>query len=203
MLTRDLSPLTSLDGGRVGSLHRWYPQASCRVVADVWKKDVWDSGQIWELRFLPSFLDFPKKIAVQKMSGKMPGSPRHPSTRHPSTRHPLLSPWPRSMSFSLSLSLSLSLCGSFLAKTCVGNASAPVVHTKECLRRIASMWPMPYGLECPRRASQIDLRIDASSRALTHRCQTPGQPSGTSKDGKFVSQAQKARVSEKVSHGCP
>ena len=53
-----------------------------RAVADVWEKDVWDF-QAKELRFLPTFLQFLGKIAVQKMSGKTPGSPRHPSSRHP------------------------------------------------------------------------------------------------------------------------
>ena len=41
-------------------------------------------GQVWELRLLPSFfLHFLGKMAVQKMSGKTPASPRHLSTRHP------------------------------------------------------------------------------------------------------------------------
>ena len=31
----------------------------------------------------PLLLHFIGKIAVQKMSGKAPGSPRHPSSRHP------------------------------------------------------------------------------------------------------------------------
>ena len=56
----------------------------CRVVADVWKKDVWEfrakSGSSGSCRL---FLHFLRKIAVQEMSGKTPGSPRHPSSRHP------------------------------------------------------------------------------------------------------------------------
>ena len=40
-------------------------------------------GQVWEVRFLPSFPSFPRKFAVQKMSGRTPGGPRHPSSRHP------------------------------------------------------------------------------------------------------------------------
>ena len=36
----------------------------------------------------PLFLHFLGKIAVQKMSGKTPGSPRHPSTRHPRPTEP-------------------------------------------------------------------------------------------------------------------
>ena len=55
-----------------------------RVVADVWEKDVWefqaDFGSSGSYRF---FLHFLGKIAVQEMSGKMPGTPRHPSSRHP------------------------------------------------------------------------------------------------------------------------
>ena len=55
-----------------------------RVVADVWEKDVWEfqakSGSSGSCRL---FLHFLRKIAVQKMSGKTPGSPRHPSSRHP------------------------------------------------------------------------------------------------------------------------
>ena len=55
-----------------------------RVVADVWKKDVWEfqakSGSSGSCRLFRHFLG---KIAVQEMSGKTPGSPRHPSSRHP------------------------------------------------------------------------------------------------------------------------
>ena len=47
-----------------------------RVVADVWEKDVWEfqvkSGSSGSCRL---FLHFLGKIAVQKTSGKMPGSP--------------------------------------------------------------------------------------------------------------------------------
>ena len=54
------------------------------MVADVWEKDVWEfqvksgSSGSWRL-----FLHFLGKIGVQKMSGKTPESPRHPSSRHP------------------------------------------------------------------------------------------------------------------------
>ena len=55
-----------------------------RKVADVWKKDVWEfqakSGSSGSCRL---FLHFLRKIAVRKMSGRTPGSPRHPSCRHP------------------------------------------------------------------------------------------------------------------------
>ena len=58
--------------------------SECRVVTDVWEKHVWDfqakAGSSGSCRL---FLHFPGKIAVQKMSGKTPGSPRDPSTRHP------------------------------------------------------------------------------------------------------------------------
>ena len=58
--------------------------SNSRVVADVWKKDVWEfqakSGSSGSCRL---FLHFLGKIAVQEMSGKTPGSPRHPSSRHP------------------------------------------------------------------------------------------------------------------------
>ena len=40
-------------------------------------------GQVWEFRFLLPFPHFVGKIAVPEMSGKTPGSPRHPSSRHP------------------------------------------------------------------------------------------------------------------------
>ena len=57
-----------------------------RVVADVWEKDVWDfqakSGSSRSCRLFLGFFYF-QKIAVQEMSGKAPGSPRHPSSRHP------------------------------------------------------------------------------------------------------------------------
>ena len=63
-----------------GSLSR----GQSRVVADVWEKDVWDfqakSGSSVSCTL---FLHFLGKIAVQKMSSKASGSPRHPSTRHP------------------------------------------------------------------------------------------------------------------------
>ena len=55
-----------------------------RVAADVWKKDVGEfqakSGSSGSCRLFQHFLG---KIAVPKMSGKTPGSPRHPSSRHP------------------------------------------------------------------------------------------------------------------------
>ena len=41
---------------------------------------VWKSGSSGSCRLLLHFLG---KIAVQEMSGKTPGSPRHPSSRHP------------------------------------------------------------------------------------------------------------------------
>ena len=54
------------------------------MVADVWKKDVWEfqarSGSSGSCSL---FLHFLGKIAVQEMSGKTPGSPKHPSSRHP------------------------------------------------------------------------------------------------------------------------
>ena len=60
------------------------PSLRYRVVADVWKKDVWEfqakSGSSGSCRL---FLHFLRKIAVQEMSGKTPGAPRHPSSRHP------------------------------------------------------------------------------------------------------------------------
>ena len=50
---------------------------------DVWEKDVWEiqakSGSSGSGRL---FLGFLGKVAVRKMSGKTPGSPRHPSSRH-------------------------------------------------------------------------------------------------------------------------
>ena len=55
-----------------------------RKVADVWKKDVWEfqakSGSSGSRRL---FLHFLGKIAVRKMSGRTPGTPRRPSCRHP------------------------------------------------------------------------------------------------------------------------
>ena len=48
------------------------------------EKDVWEfqarSGSSGSCSLFLSFLG---KIAVQEMSGKTPGSPRHPSSRHP------------------------------------------------------------------------------------------------------------------------
>ena len=54
------------------------------MAADVWEKDVWEfqakSGSSGSCRL---FLHFLGKIAVREMSGKPPGTPRHPSSRHP------------------------------------------------------------------------------------------------------------------------
>ena len=54
------------------------------MVADVWEKDVWElqakSGSSGSCRL---FLHFLGKMAVQEMSVKAPGSPRHSSSRHP------------------------------------------------------------------------------------------------------------------------
>ena len=56
----------------------------CQKAADVWEKDVWEfqakSGSSGSCCL---FLYFLGKIAVQEMSGRTPGSPRHPSSRHP------------------------------------------------------------------------------------------------------------------------
>ena len=40
-------------------------------------------GQVWELRFLPSFASLPRGNCSPKKSGKTPGSATHPSSRHP------------------------------------------------------------------------------------------------------------------------
>ena len=54
------------------------------LVTDVWYKHVWDfqrkSGSSGSCRLSLHLLG---KFALQKMSGKTPGSPRHPSSRHP------------------------------------------------------------------------------------------------------------------------
>ena len=59
----------------------WNPY---QKAADVWEKDVWEfqvkSGSSGSCCL---FLYFLGKIAVQEMSGRTPGSPRHPSCRHP------------------------------------------------------------------------------------------------------------------------
>ena len=59
-------------------------QGVSRKIADVWEKDVWEfqakSGSSGSCRL---FLRFLGKIAVRKMSGRTPGTPRHPSSRHP------------------------------------------------------------------------------------------------------------------------
>ena len=44
-------------------------------------------GQVWELRFLPSFPSFSRETRSSNISGKTPGSPRHPSSRHPRPSH--------------------------------------------------------------------------------------------------------------------
>ena len=54
------------------------------MVADVWEKDIWDfQARSGSSSSCCLFLHFLGKIAVPKMSGKAPGSPRHPSSRHP------------------------------------------------------------------------------------------------------------------------
>ena len=74
-------------GGGGGAFHRWegvFPLEGCRVVADVWEKDVWEfqakSGSSGSCLL---FLHFLGKIAIRKMFGKAPGSPRRHSSRHP------------------------------------------------------------------------------------------------------------------------
>ena len=56
-----------------------------RVVADVWKKDVWEfqakSGSSGSCRLFLNFLG--KNRSSRKCLGKTPGGPRHPSSRHP------------------------------------------------------------------------------------------------------------------------
>ena len=44
-------------------------------------------GQVWEVRFLPSFPSFPGENR-SSMSGRTPGSPTHPSSRHPRPSEP-------------------------------------------------------------------------------------------------------------------
>ena len=52
--------------------------------ADVWEKDVWEfQAKSGSSGSCCHFLYFLGKIAVQEMSGRTPGSPRHPSCRHP------------------------------------------------------------------------------------------------------------------------
>ena len=54
------------------------------MVADVWEKDIWEfQAKSGRSCFCLLFLNFLGKFAVQKMSGRTPGGPRHPSSRHP------------------------------------------------------------------------------------------------------------------------
>ena len=56
----------------------------CQIAADVWEKDVWEfQAKSGSSGFCCLLLYFLGKIAVQEMSGKTPGSPRHPSSRRP------------------------------------------------------------------------------------------------------------------------
>ena len=79
-----------------------------RAIADVWEKDVWDfQAKSGSSGFLPSFPSFPREVAVQKVSGKTPGSPNIllPDIRGLLTKYlfispsfssllsPLLAPW--------------------------------------------------------------------------------------------------------------
>ena len=58
--------------------------AHCKVAADVWEKDVWEiQAKSGSPGSCPLFLHFLGETPVQKMSGRSPGSPRHPSSRHP------------------------------------------------------------------------------------------------------------------------
>ena len=59
-------------------------EARSQVVADVWEKDAWNfQAKSGSSGSCPLFLHFLRKIAAQKMSGKTPGSRRHPSTGRP------------------------------------------------------------------------------------------------------------------------
>ena len=103
----DFSDLGTFSGGR-GCLGEGRLGLPCRV---------------WELRSLPSFPSFPREIAIQTMSGKTPGSPRHPSTRHlrglltsdPQVKkHPET---PKNCTFTLLLRKKKSSCELFPSKT--------------------------------------------------------------------------------------
>ena len=77
LLWKNLQKRASSEGIQSG-------KSKAQVATDVWEKDVWDfqakSGSSGSCPLFPHFLG---KIAVQKMSGKTPGSPRQPSCRHP------------------------------------------------------------------------------------------------------------------------
>ena len=77
-------PRLSRSGSCVQTPSPFWCVTSFRVVADVCEKDVWEfhakSGSSGSCCL---FLYFLGKIAVQEMSGRRPGSPRHPSSRHP------------------------------------------------------------------------------------------------------------------------
>ena len=75
-----------------GGLDFYAPQPRAtpiRVVADVWENDIWEfqakSGSSGSCCL---FLHSLGKITVQEMSGKTPGSPRHPSSRLPRPSDP-------------------------------------------------------------------------------------------------------------------
>ena len=60
------------------------PRVLNKVAADVWEKDVWEiQAKSGSSGSCPLFLHFQGKTPVQKMSGRIPGSPRHPASRHP------------------------------------------------------------------------------------------------------------------------
>ena len=75
----------SLSAVRIGGIWKDdFPESENQVVADIWETDVWDfQAKFGSSGSCPLFLRFLGKIAVQTMSGKTPGSPRHPSTRRP------------------------------------------------------------------------------------------------------------------------
>ena len=77
---RSLAPCQALS--RAPHVGPALPQA--QKAADVWEKDVWEfQAKSGSSGSCCPFLHFLGKIAVQEMSGRTPGSPRHSSCRHP------------------------------------------------------------------------------------------------------------------------
>ena len=62
-------------------LAKWYYPGKCFGWSRMSGRRLGLPGQVWELRFLPSFPSFLREN--QKVSWKTPGSPRRSSTRHP------------------------------------------------------------------------------------------------------------------------
>ena len=125
------------------------------MAADVWEKDVWEiQAKSGSSGSCPLFLHFLGKTPVQKMSGRTPGSPRHPSSRHPRSSD--------ICSLHITTSMMLTLSVSSLS----GSSSTPLVSRYSCRAKLVSRFsPYVFAMSHENRATP---RKSVSRKALSH-----------------------------------